>query len=737
MPPDLDGYAEVPVDEYGASLLLPRELLGELMARGSEPVERVDFPVIPLPVGNRSSLQGLGNQPSHAVLLDNIKGWPAIAGAAVSRRVRGLAKKLHVYSEHMQGGELVKREQPDHRLAATLKNPNSVFTLGDMLWLLTWHLQQVGEGYWQRINDGLGLTTELWPLPPSNVVPVADDQVGIAGYMVSDGKGNEHALGLDEVIRFWSPDPKTLFSSMGVLGPQAVEYDQSRFLEDHLRSHFENDATPKMAIVGKADQATIDPKVQRAFTRKWRSMYNARVGTARSMPAFIPAGWDIKEMSAHGAAAEVIPLRESNREQILASYGVPSTTVGLDKNVNRATAEANDFTFDKNTVTYYTDLIAEALTVRLATSFDPKLRVAFREFVAPDKAHDLAVEGQDLDKGVRSVQQILRDRNAKPSDAPWGEVPIQSSNVSPYDGNFSMEDRAKLIGASAISSAAPRTDAPKRLNRIGALSMTRDHPLDVEAAQRRAVAHGQQFTGPLTTAVLGVLKSQRLDVEEKLRALPAAEWLISPEVVIEPRSHGRASGDIVANLVFNPAEWDGVFSAELEDHIREAFLAAANDATKTVAKEEFVFSMFSQEAVKTQTFKLAGQVDQTTLRHVAVSIQGALDNGEGVDGAIKRLRSVFNRPRARVIANTEILTAVQTGQLHGWRSTEQVIGKQWHVSGNNTRDSHSLADGQIVGLEELFILGSGAMCATPGDTTLDAADRVNCQCFVTPILIEL
>lgn len=743
----MSAYAEVPVDDNGASLMVPRSLLSELLD-ASDAQERNDIQrshagdyITTLLTGHRTSLQSLGNQPSHLQLLDEVKGWPAIAGSAVAQRLMGLADNLHVFSKHVVSGKMELREQPDHRLSKTLESPNHVFTMSDMIWLLAWHLQQVGEGYWQKLTDGVGLTVELWPLPPAAVTPVPDETLGISGYMVRDGKGKETALGLDEVIRFWSPDPKTLFSAMGRLGPQALEYDASRFLDEHHKGTFENNATPDLIVTGQKDASAPEPEDIRDFHRKWRSQYHRRSGTARALPAFVPTGFDIKELTKHGVANETIALKTQYVKQFLAAYGVPGTALGMDENVNRATAEAADYIFDKGTITYYAKRISDALTVRLARDFDNKLAVGFRPFVAPDKVHDLKVEEQDLKLAVRSVQTVLTDRGDDPKDAPWGEKPILPFNVSPYSGDFSIEDRVKLLGDAGLAEGITGQGGRASRDRISVhgLSMTRDDPMDVSAAQARMVRIEKSFVGPLAAEVLRVLRSQKLDIEERLEAIPDSELLAPAEVIELPRSQRatqvRVISSEIAKKLFDPATWDGVFAAAIDDHLRDPFIAAANDATQTVASEDFVFSLFAQDAVKSQVFKLAGNVDQTTLRAVEDAVTQALNNGEGRQGIIKRLESTFSRKRARVIARTEILTAVQEGQVQGWRSTGQVDGKQWHISGNDTRDTHLAADGQIVALGAAFILGDGEQANAPGDTTLTPANRVNCQCFVTPVII--
>ena len=728
----------MPVNDDGAALYVPRALLGELIEAAAtnerDTFERIDHPVITLPVGSRSTLQALGSQPSDTVLLQSNKGWSSIAAAAVARRVRGLSGNMYVYSEHVSNGVIEQREQQDHRLAETIEHPNRMFTMGAMCWLLAHHLQAVGQGYWQKVNDGIGRVAELWPLPPQNVVPVVSEEEGVVGYMVTDGKGTEYALGFEEVIRFWNPDPLTLYSAVGVLGPQATEYDTSRFMEDHLRSHFENDATPRTVITGTAEQSSVTEKQQRSFHRKWRTMYNRRIGTARSLPAFIPPGFDVKELSAHGNAAEIDTLKDSTREQMLAAYGVPSTVVGLDKNVNRATAEANDYTFDKNTIKPITDLIAEGLTIGCARDFDRKLKVGFRDFVIPDKEHELARENQDAINGVRSVQQIIVDRGGKDTDASWGEFPRTTFNVGPYTGDFTIEDRVAALAVMG-GGASTLIGDPNG----GRSARMREAEVESEStAEMVAVTYDKQFVGPLARAVLKAFKAQREEVLSNLYSLPADMF-----VPFEPRdSKSRTTEEDLSRLpeiaaeLYDEEKWADFFKISIHDFLEAPFKEAAQDASRSIGKKDFVFSTMFQEAVKTQEFKLSGNVSKRTLKGVESAVKGALDNGEGVAGVIKRLDPAFSRSRARAIARSEVVTAVQSGQVLGWQSTGLVQGKRWNISDINTRDSHASSppNGQVVAIGADFTLGSGASAAHPGDTRLSPADRVNCQCFLSPVL---
>jgi len=53
--------------------------------------------------------------------------------------------------------------------------------------------------------------------------------------------------------------------------------------------------------------------------------------------------------------------------------------------------------------------------------------------------------------------------------------------------------------------------------------------------------------------------------------------------------------------------------------------------------------------------------------------------------------------------------------------------KTWVAAGANTRPTHAEADGQVVGFDELFVVG-GEECEFPGDPALSDAEAINCQC---------
>lgn len=87
--------------------------------------------------------------------------------------------------------------------------------------------------------------------------------------------------------------------------------------------------------------------------------------------------------------------------------------------------------------------------------------------------------------------------------------------------------------------------------------------------------------------------------------------------------------------------------------------------------------------------------------------------------------------RAEVIARTETHTAANYAQREAVRAIDLPgVQKEWlAVEDARTRESHAQADGQVVGMDEPFVVG-GAHLMFPGDPDGPAEEIINCRCVI-------
>lgn len=101
----------------------------------------------------------------------------------------------------------------------------------------------------------------------------------------------------------------------------------------------------------------------------------------------------------------------------------------------------------------------------------------------------------------------------------------------------------------------------------------------------------------------------------------------------------------------------------------------------------------------------------------------------------------FSKRRAEVIARTEVISAARSGQYHGDVQSGIVIGKKWRSAlQERTRPGHRAADGQVVRIDEPFLVANGKgqlePLLFPGDNSLGAGpdNTIQCRCWYYRIL---
>lgn len=138
-------------------------------------------------------------------------------------------------------------------------------------------------------------------------------------------------------------------------------------------------------------------------------------------------------------------------------------------------------------------------------------------------------------------------------------------------------------------------------------------------------------------------------------------------------------------------------------------------------------------------------VTQNTQEIIQRIILRSIDEGLSIEQTQRALRTYFTSNnllselplsvrRARVIARTEIGTALESGNFLGAQKLALEgynVTKTWltRLDGRE-RDSHAAANGQTVGINQPFIVG-GARMMHPNEAGAPAEEVIQCRCSVT------
>ena len=223
-------------------------------ALSDTPPSRAATDPIPFhPLQTNQFSPGIGNQPPHDVLLREDLGIPAMANRAIANRIGSLVPLVKT-ERRIEAGTTVDEVIDDSPLKALLDRPHPNFSRSQLLRLTAQYIVSVGEAYWLKVGSRMGVPVELHPMLPEKVVPLVTNGV-VEAYSVTDGDGQVQRLGAEFVVRFFFPDPEFPWQSEGYLGPVGVTADALKFIGQHLRKYYENDAMPK-AWLEAGDQAT-------------------------------------------------------------------------------------------------------------------------------------------------------------------------------------------------------------------------------------------------------------------------------------------------------------------------------------------------------------------------------------------------------------------------------------------------------------------------------------------------
>ena len=267
--------------------------------------------------------------------------------------------------------------------------------------------------------------------------------------------------------------------------------------------------------------------------------------------------------------------------------------------------------------------------------------------------------------------------------------------------------------------------------------------------------------GRLLKAIDLIVKEEADELEEKIAEFPAVDATLTAIEVYEKKvanllrrqkkhfidginkfiAKENTLGEILNHVTQNLFASDE-FTQEMGEETATFLESTISELTSAIMEsidDEVSFSTFSKRTVDwitTWSKDLAELMKISTHNEVEAALSLAIDNGEGIPDAIKRLKDLpsFNRNRARATAITEILTASSHSQYEAYKQSPAVTGKKWKHTGkkkNKPRQDHVKLNGTIVAIDDTFDVG-GEEAQYPRDPSLSAKQRVFCHCTMGP-----
>jgi len=593
-----------------------------------------------------------------------------------------------------------KREPvQEHPWLKLLRTVNPHMNQFDLLELTDLYLELIGNAYWylapQRLTNpmsGQRIPGEIWVLMGQFVRIVPGRQQLVDGYLYTPpGTAQPIAFGFEEIVHFKLPSAESLYYGKGCVEGGRFAVDSNELQKRYEIGLFKNMARLEGVLLTDKDMS--EEQVRRLRT-EWNRLYQGadRAGNI----AILQRGMKYEAVAATPKDLDYLRGRIATREEICAVFGVPPSKLGLVEDVNRANAEANDLTYQSETILPRLRRIQEKLNERIMPIYDPTLEVEFDNPVPRDNEYALRKRDSDLDRGVITINEVREDDGKEPVE--WGAQPLPSVLSGPPD-----------FGLGGVGAAAGNNHALTKASR--------------ESVWARFIHATRPVEKAMRTAMQLYFTQQRRIVEANLDKLKA---------------YPRLQRDLLAAYILFPmAKEQERLAGASRPLIEQAMQAGATFGSAGLGEIDFdVLNPLVLEAVRRRVAFFSKRINEETARALTEQIRQALQEGEDILRIAERITDVYDQAtgfRSLRIARTEVISASNRGALAAYEAGG-AQSKQWVTAGDeHVRETHQAAEGQIVGLHQKFVVG-GALLDHPGDPGGPPEEIINCRCTIIPVL---
>lgn len=193
-----------------------------------------------------------------------------------------------------------------------------------------------------------------------------------------------------------------------------------------------------------------------------------------------------------------------------------------------------------------------------------------------------------------------------------------------------------------------------------------------------------------------------------------------------------------------------LFREKFEQLVYDAFMPlfhAAGETELTALNPDKTWSVKNKATARfaRKLKKLVPDMNDSTANILLNSFQRAIKEGKTPTERAQLVQEVsslaakgeagpFTMQRAVRISRTMSTAAANGGKLEGWKQSDVVTSKKWRAANQQrTRLDHKKANGQVVPLDEPFIVG-GEKLMYPGDPNGSAKQIVHCRCSMQAVM---
>jgi HK97 family phage portal protein len=662
--------------------------------------------------------------------IDAFRHLPWLYAGATAIAVAVTKPALKVYREIKSEKEVKQEEVEGEEINRLIELPNPFLSYRELIQITALNLLIPGNAYWNLVGTSedqpiseSNPPVELWWVKPEQVDIVTDPKKFISHYLFISPTSKEKKLDPSEIIHFKAVNPDSYFRGLGTMEAARLPAELEFKALSYNKRFMENDASPEGHFA--TDQFLEENQVKR-FLREWEERHQGpkkagKIDVTWGGLKYMPRGISPKD-------AQYVEMRKMNREEILATLGVPPSIVGLLEYANYSNMEIQQRKFWEDAVIPILNLIADKLTLNLAPHFDEDYWFDFDysdiKALQEDEERKARIETMYLRHGLRTPNQIRQEQGKDPykgGDKYYMEmslIPVGETAGTWWTQEENGGNDGKKPG-SAKSKRAPSFWQVESRKKV----LWEDFVRRVGRKERMFLSR-----------VEGYLKDQAGDIAARaVKAQSVAE--VSAEGLLDKEEEAKMYAEKFLGHYLTAFKEAGDAGMQ----ISEGKLYVPPGERILRDPDRFQITPEIRAEIDNLILNSGTEISKTTLEKISAMLQLGIEENWTVTELAKTIREKLvelSATRAQLISRTEAAKVENWGQVEGYKQTEFVELKGWLCSFvPDSRQAHMDADRRYgddpIPLGEAFVI-DGEDLQYPGDPAGGPGNVCNCLCSTYP-----
>lgn len=620
----------------------------------------------------------------------------------------------------------------------------------------------------EKIRGRSGKIIALNLLPPQHTSPIPHPKTFVAGYEVLLPTGQKIIVPKEDVIWIRRPHPLDPYLSLTPMESAGIAIEIENLSKIYNRNFLLNDGRPGGLLVLRSE---IDDDDKDELRSRFRGNIN-RAGSITVISS--DDGADYIDTSASPRDASYVEMRQIQKEEILAAFGVPESVIGNASGRTFSNAAEETRVFWLETMMPHLEQIARALD-----ELDERFYIDFETsnipilIIAKQERERYSME--EFQSGLISINEYREFTGRKTVESEIADSLLVSPNLAPVANTEKPFDASQvqpvdMAGAPQGQPALPGQEAagPPGLPMLGEPPATGEATPPGQPGPTNQIAPGAspgaeiENIAPVASQAPGQLSAQHGTFNTKTENQMLDEWDVKAEqsaerwteildrtleryferqqrVILEKALGAKArrlmnTRNLATEDVFDADTWN----RQLLDDLKPVYRAIVSDAAEqsfTKADqpqeidEEQVKQYVEEQVLRTQ------KVNDTTKEEIAAALlvamalaSGSEEERQGIlKAAIGAIFANLLGKRRRLIAEHESQTAFNAGVFLAGKQLS-VVNKTWLTRRDQrVRNEHRALHGKTVGLAEGFT-SDGTVLRFPGDPLAPPHLTINCRC---------